>query len=135
MPGFGNEGCRRGIEQHEPEGQFSAGLRGDRAVRVQDLVGPLEGPGDEAAVDRWADGVQAEREPGNHAEVAASAPERPEQVGILTASGDADLTVRGDYLHFLEVVDRPPEPTRQVAEATPDLIAIPRGLLALRSPA
>ena len=60
--------------------------------------------------------MQAEREPGDDAEVGAGAANRPEQVGVLVAVGDADLAVRGDDLDLLEVVDRPAEATRQVAE-------------------
>ena len=89
---------------------------GDRPVGAEDLVGPLERPGDQPAVDGRADLVQAEREPGDDAEVAAAAAERPEQVGVLVAVGGADLAVGGDDLDLLEVVDRPAEAARQVAE-------------------
>ena len=54
---------------------------------------------------------------GDDAEVGAGAPERPEQVGVLVAAGGADLAVGGDDLDLLEVVDRPAEAARQVAEA------------------
>ncbi|MGH9183784.1 MAG: hypothetical protein ACRDZ9_08290 [Acidimicrobiales bacterium] len=69
---------------------------------MEDLVGPIEGPGDQPAVDGRAELVEAEREPGDDAEVAATAAKRPEQVGVLVAVGGADLAVGGDHLDPLE---------------------------------
>ena len=113
----GTNGAGGARSEDQPHGQLAGRLGGDRSVAPEDLVGPLEGPGDEPAVDGRADLVQAEREPGDDAEVAAAAAERPEQVGVLVAVGGADLAVRGDDLDLLEVVDRPAEAARQVAEA------------------
>ena len=48
--------------------------------------------------------------------IAAGAADRPEEIGVLVAAGGADLAVRGDDLDLLEVVDRPAEAARQIAE-------------------
>jgi hypothetical protein len=44
--------------------------------------------------------MQAEEEPGDYAEVAAT-PQRPEEVGVLVAAGRPGLAVRGDDLDLL----------------------------------
>lgn len=119
MPLLRDERLRRCVDQQQPHRQLAGRGGGDRPVGGEDLVGPRERPGDQPAVHGWADLVQAEREARDHTEVGASAAQRPEQVGVLVAVGDADLTVSGDDLDLLEVVDRPPEAAGQVAKAAP----------------
>src|SRR4029453_15522053 len=63
-----------------------------------------------------ADLMEAERESGDDPEVAATTPERPEEVGVMLTVGEADPAVGGDDLDLLEVVHRPSEATGQVAE-------------------
>ena len=98
-------------------GQLAAGALVDLAVGAQDLLGALERPGDQPAVDGRADLVQRKGERRDHAEVGARAADRPEQVGVLVAAGGADLAVGGDDLDREQVVDRPAEAARQIAEA------------------
>ena len=86
------------------------------AVGVEDLGGALERPRDQAAEDGRADLVQAEGELGDDAEPRAGAAQRPEQVGVLVAARPADLPVGGDDLDLEQVVDRPAEAAREVAE-------------------
>jgi hypothetical protein len=50
-------------------------------------------------------------------EVAAAAPQRPEQVRVTLAAGRAELAVGADDLGLDQVVGRPAEPAGQVAEA------------------
>ena len=80
-------------------------------------------------------------ERGHHAEVAASAPQGPEQVGVLVRARAQVAPVGGDELAGDEVVDRhavcaalvgyPPEsvrPAMPVSETTPPGTASPNGL-------
>ena len=48
--------------------------------------------------------MESELEAGDHAEVAAAAPERPEEVGVLGRTGAHHLTGRGHDLGGLEIV-------------------------------
>jgi hypothetical protein len=91
------------MEQDQPDGELRRGIGGDRPVGIEDLVGPLERPGDETAVDDGADLVQAERERGDDTKVGARPSDRPEEVLVLLAARGSDLAVRGDDLDLLEV--------------------------------
>jgi hypothetical protein len=61
--------------------------------------------------------VQAEGEAGDHAEVAAAAAHRPEQVWVLVLAGVQQTPVGGDDVHGLEVVDAQPVRAAQPADA------------------
>ena len=74
-------------------------------------------PGDRPAGDLRPDLVETERELGHDAEVAAAAPQRPEQLGVLVARRAGDRSVGQHDLDPLEVVDGPTEAASQVAEA------------------
>src|SRR3546814_4138277 len=63
---------------------------------------PEDGPGQNGGPD----GVQAELERGDHAEVAAAAPQRPKQVGVLVLGRPQQLAVGGHDVDGEEVVDR-----------------------------
>src|SRR4029453_10836570 len=117
LPGRRHERGRWGGEQVQPHGQLPGGGGGARPVGGLDLGGPLERPGDQAAVDLGTDGVELEAEAGDHPQVAAPAPQPPEQVRVAGAAGRADLAVGGDDLGLDQVADRPPEAAGQVAEA------------------
>ena len=117
VPCLGHERRRRRPGEDQEHRQLPGRLGGDRPIGVEDLLGPLEGPGDEPAVDGRADLMQPERELGDDAEVGAGAADRPEQLGVLVAAGGADLAVGGDDLDLLEVVDGPAEPAGQIAKA------------------
>ena len=56
------------------------------------------------AVDR-ADRMQPERERGDHAEVAAAAAHRPEQVGVLLGAGRDEAAVGQHHVGRQQVVD------------------------------
>src|SRR5690606_15710823 len=60
-----------------------------------------------------------EGEARHHAEVAAPAPDGPEEVGMFGAAGPPDLSIGGDDLHLLQVVHSPTEATCQVPQASP----------------
>lgn len=112
-----DERGRRCGEHDRGDRQLARRGLGEVAVRLEHLAGAVPAPRDEAARDHRADLVQAKREARDDAEVAAAAPDRPEEVVVLLAVGDADLAVRGDDLDLLEVIDRPAEPPREVTEA------------------
>jgi len=71
--------------------------------------------------------VQPEDERGDHAEVAAAAPDRPEQVGVLLAAGAHALAAREHELGLEQVVDRQAELGRQVTEAAAERQAADAG--------
>ena len=109
-------GRRRQAHAHG-RGQLARRRLGQVAVGREHVVDPVGAPYDEAARDGRADLVQAVRESGDDAEVAPTAPQRPEEVGVLVAAGRPDLAVRGDDLDLLQVVHRPAEATREVTQA------------------
>jgi hypothetical protein len=61
--------------------------------------------------------IQLELELGDHAEVAAAAAYRPEQIGILLLAGTAYLAIRRHDLDRKHVVDTEPVPAAQPADA------------------
>src|SRR5262245_29897468 len=61
--------------------------------------------------------MELEFERGDDPEVAASAPETPEQVGVLLLARHHELAVGGDHVARAQVVDRQPELAHQVADA------------------
>src|SRR3546814_7241005 len=75
---------------------------------------PEDGPGQNGGPD----GVQAELERGDHAEVAAAAPQRPKQVGVLVLGLPQQLAVGGHDVDGEEVVDREAVLAHQPADAT-----------------
>ena len=72
--------------------------------RAQHRRGVVVGVQDEGGGDVGAEGVEVELHGGDHAETAAAAAERPEQVGVLVAAGGADHAVGGDDLDRAQVV-------------------------------
>ena len=61
--------------------------------------------------------MEAVLEGGDDTEVAAPAPQRPEQIVVLLLAGDDDLAVGGDHLGRLQVVARQPVLAGQVPDA------------------
>ncbi|VXB15634.1 hypothetical protein MICRO8M_100409 [Microbacterium sp. 8M] len=78
------------------------------------------------AVDRQLAGQDArerrrlEVEPRDDAEVAATAPDRPEQLGVLRGGGLDHPTVRGHHLRAAELVDRESAVAHEQADAAAD---------------
>jgi hypothetical protein len=83
---------------------------------IQHGLGILAAPGDRPADDVGADGMEGVFEAGRDAEVAAAATYRPEQVAVLALRGAHHPAVGGDEVDGRDVVARPPEPAREVAE-------------------
>jgi hypothetical protein len=94
----------------------SDGRLGEVAVGCEHVVHAVGTPDDEAAGNGRANLMQAEREAGDDAEIAATAPNCPVQVGVLVTAGRPDLAVSGDDLDLLQVVGRPAEATREVTQ-------------------
>ena len=116
VPVLRDERCWRRDPDGHGGGQLAGRGLGEHAVGAEDLLGAGGVPQDQTASDRRADQVQQEGEPSDHAEVAAAAPQRPEQLCVDLAVGGADRAVGGDDLHLVEVVDGPAEAAHQVAE-------------------
>ena len=96
---------RAGVgEQAEVHGELVGGRLGQVAVEAERLARAADGISHQAAVD-GGHRVGPVLEGGGDAEVAAAAPQCPEQVLVfLDARGD-DLPGRGDHLHRQQVVD------------------------------
>ena len=62
--------------------------------------------------------MELEPETGHDAEVAATAADRPEQIGFVPGIDDADLPVGGDNLGTEERVDGQPMLAHEIADAT-----------------
>ena len=87
------------------------------APEREQLARPGLRVGGAAEHQRGRDRVQAEGEARDHAEVAATAAHRPEQVGVLVVAGVQQTPVGGDDVHSLEVVDAQPVRAAQPADA------------------
>ena len=115
-----HEGERRRGDEVRDGRQLVRGRVGDRDEPPQDLRG--ERQHEHAAEDR-AHLVQPEAEARHDAEVAAAAPERPEQVAVLLAVHVQRVSPGGDELDREQVVDREPvladEPADSPAQREP----------------
>ena len=60
--------------------------------------------------------MQAEEERGDHAEIAAAAAHRPEEVRVLLDAGGDEVAVRQHDVHFEQVVDGEAALACEVAE-------------------
>src|SRR6516164_10112682 len=67
--------------------------------------------------------MELELEGGHHPEIAATAPQRPEQILVLTVTGMEQLAISGHDIGGEEVVDGEPEfparPTKAAAQCQP----------------
>ena len=59
--------------------------------------------------------MRLEEEARHHAEVAAAAANRPEQIGMLALAGGHDAAIGKDDVGFEQVVDRQPVLAREIA--------------------
>ena len=115
VPVLGDERQRR---RDLERGERAERLRSVRDVVAEELehvrdLGELEEH--RAAVD-VLDRVQPELERRHDAVVPAAAPQRPEQVGVLAFARHLEPAVGGDDVGRDQVVQRQPEPTREVAD-------------------
>lgn len=80
------------------------------------------GPGgqDERSARELVEPMQPQLQPGDDAEVAPTAANRPEQIGIPLGVGAQDLAARRHDLRREQVVDRHPMLADQVADAAPE---------------
>jgi hypothetical protein len=115
---FGHERGRRGVQAGDDDVQLARQRRDDLAGQAEHVGSLLEFPEQQAGLHDRPHLVQAELELGDHAEVAAAAADRPEQVGILVRRGPLDPPVGGDQLGRGEVVDGQPGLAGQPAHAT-----------------
>ena len=89
----------------------------DLAVEAQHVARGLDRMDDEAARHSGPDRMEAVLEPGDDAEVAASAAQGPEQIGVLLLAGRQDGSVGCHELDGDEVVDGQPVLRHQEAES------------------
>ena len=114
---LGQEGQRRRLAQHRPDVEFGRRIEREIAPGAQHLGRLRQRIHDEARVDLRPDRMQRELERGHHAEVAAAAADRPEQLRFLGRRGDALAAVCGDDVGGDQVVDGHAVLARQPAEA------------------
>ena len=119
----GHERGRRGVQVGDDDVQVPRQRRDDLPGHAEHVASLLKAPEQQAGLHDRADLVQAELEFSDHAEVAAAAADRPEQVGVLVRGGPADLPAGGDHLGGDEVVDAQPglagQPPHAPAEREP----------------
>jgi hypothetical protein len=106
LPGY--ERGRRGVQAGHDDVQLPRQSRDDLPGQAQHVGSLLQSPEQQAQLHDRPHLVQAELEFGDHAEVAAAAADRPEQVRVLLRCSPLDPPVRGDHLGRGEVVDAQP---------------------------
>ena len=106
---------RHGVEGEEAV-QLARRSREKLAVDREHLGAGLDRPERRPADDR-AHLVQPEEERGDDAEVAAAAPDRPVQIGVLVGARAHALAACQHELRLEQVVDREPALAGQVADA------------------
>ncbi len=107
---------RRNRGEGEEAVQLPWGAGQEVSVGREHLGAQLDRPEGRPADDR-AHLVQPEEEGGDDAEVAAAAPDRPVQVGVLLRTGAGPLAAGEHDLRLDQVVDREAALASQVAEA------------------
>ena len=119
----GQIGGRREVHQPGGGGELlrQTGL-GELAPSLQHLGGRLGGPPQQPGVD-LGDRKQPQLDRGDHAEAAAAAAQRPEQVRLGAGVGAHDPAVGGDDLDRLDVVGRQPVGPAQPAHPAADCVA------------
>src|SRR4030095_15279476 len=102
--------------------------RGEVAVEPQVLFGLRKRVEQHARQHHRTHGMQLVLKGGDHAEVAATTPEAPEEVRVLASADVAELAVGGDDIGGDEVVTGQTVPARQPADAAPPGAARNTGL-------
>ncbi len=109
--------CRRPA-LHGDRHELVRAVRDPVAVEAQHLRCVLHRPEDRPRHDVGTHGTQPELEVGDDAEVPATASHTPEQVGVLVLAGLHELSVGGDHVHRLQLVDREPVLAHDPPDAT-----------------
>src|SRR5262249_54732748 len=99
--------------------QLIGALLTEVAVEPQVLFGLRKRVEQHACQHHGTHGMQLVLEGGNHAEVAATTPEAPEEVRVLAGADVAELAVGGDEIGGNEVVAGQTVPARQPANTAP----------------
>jgi hypothetical protein len=86
-------------------------------VEAQHLGGVIGRPEDGSGHHRRAHRMQSEPERGDHPEVAATASQRPEQIGVFVGGRPDDAALGGDHLGGQQVVDGQPVSAHEEADA------------------
>ena len=94
----------------KPRPELVGRVVGNVAIQPRDIGGGVAGPNHQTRRDERADRVEPEHERRRHAEVAAAAVQRPEQVGVLVLAGGDLPAVGGDEIDRDQVVAGEPEP-------------------------
>src|SRR5581483_3280640 len=102
---LGHERCRRRAQAGEQHAYVLGERRDEVAAEAERLGALVDPPEEQPEVDQRTDLVEPELELGDDAEVAAPAPERPEEVGILGRRRTQDIAPGRDDLGDEEVVD------------------------------
>jgi len=111
------ENQRRGLAHDGPDRELVRCLLGDAAELRQELARLIERMHDEAGQHLRAERMQLELERGHDAEIAATAPQRPEQVRVLSSARVQELAVGRDDVGRDQVVDGQSELAGGPAEA------------------
>ena len=105
-----------GVEREEAV-QLVGRVGQELPIPGEDFFCPIERP-ERGSTDDRRDRVEAKRERGNDAEVAAAPSERPEEVGISILGGGHEAAVGEHDVGRDEIVDGQAERSRQIADAS-----------------
>jgi hypothetical protein len=86
--------------------------RKNRNTSAASLMGQATRPATKLGASGWSRILKG----GDDPEVAATAPQTPEQVGVLVVAGDDELAVGGDHVAGCQAVDGEPKPAHEVAD-------------------
>ena len=101
---------------HDPD---LARRLGGELTKVQHLSRICHRPRQYAGEHDRSQGVELILEGRDDPKVAATAPEAPEQVGMLVLTRYEELAIRRDHIAGHQAVDREPKATHQVADPAP----------------
>ena len=107
----------RRLAHHDPAGELLGRRRHEAPILLEPRPRLGEGMHDEAREHLRPQPVQLQLERGDHAEIAAAAPERPEEVGVLALARTHEPAVCGDEVGRDEIVRGQAELAAGPAEA------------------
>ena len=123
VPVLGQERQRRRLAADGPDRKLFGQARRNLAISAIEPPGLGKGMDDQPGEDLATHGMQGKLEARDNAEIPATSPDRPEQVGVLRVARTPALAVRRHHIGGYEVVERhavfPREPAEPAAEREP----------------
>ena len=117
MTVLGDERQRRRDLVRREAAELLGRVGDELAVQPEQIPGLVQLVEHRPAVD-VLDRAEPELERRHDTEVAATTPDRPEEVRVVLVAGDVEGAVPGDHVRRQQVVQSQPQPPREVADAT-----------------